>query len=161
MRNRWKVLLLVGVCVTLISGIVWSHCEIPCGIYDDQARIDMLREHATTIEKSMTQIEALTKAEDRNDNQITRWIMNKEDHANKAQEVVTQYFMTQRIKPADEGAAKEKYIREITQLHQMMIALMKCKQTTDVKHVESFRALVDAFEASYMNKQEAAHDHEH
>ena len=31
-------------------------------------------------------------------NQLVRWIMNKEEHANKIQEIVTQYFMTQRIK---------------------------------------------------------------
>ncbi len=161
MRNTWKVLLLVGISVALISGVVWSHCEIPCGIYDDQARVDMLREHARTIEKSMQEIEKLSKAEERNDNQITRWIMNKEDHANQAQAIVTQYFMTQRIKPADDGEAKEKYIREITQLHQMLIALMKCKQTTDVEHVKNFRELVTAFESSYMGKNELAHDHAH
>ncbi|MDY6953871.1 MAG: superoxide dismutase [Ni], partial [Thermodesulfobacteriota bacterium] len=33
-----------------------AHCEIPCGIYDDQMRIDMIAEHITTIEKSMKQI---------------------------------------------------------------------------------------------------------
>ena len=33
-----------------------AHCEIPCGIYDDELRISMLNEHITTIEKSMNQI---------------------------------------------------------------------------------------------------------
>ena len=33
-----------------------AHCEIPCGIYDDQLRAKLIAEHATTIEKSMKKI---------------------------------------------------------------------------------------------------------
>jgi nickel superoxide dismutase len=28
-----------------------AHCEIPCGIYDDEMRINMVLEHIATIEK--------------------------------------------------------------------------------------------------------------
>ena len=79
---------------------VSPHCEIPCGIYDDQARITLLKEHITTIEKSMDQIEELQSKQDKDYNQLVRWIVNKEDHAEKLMGIVTQYFMTQRIKPA-------------------------------------------------------------
>ncbi len=27
-----------------------AHCEVPCGIYDDQLRADLIAEHATTVE---------------------------------------------------------------------------------------------------------------
>ena len=33
-----------------------AHCEIPCGIYGDEARFGAIQENITTIEKSMTQL---------------------------------------------------------------------------------------------------------
>jgi len=38
-----------------------AHCEIPCGIYDDEMRINMINEHIATIEKSMNQIMKIEK----------------------------------------------------------------------------------------------------
>jgi len=75
-----------------------AHCEIPYGIYDDEMRIKMIKEHIVTIEKSMNQIMKIEKEKKHNSNQLVRWIMNKERHTDEIQEIVTQYFMTQRIK---------------------------------------------------------------
>jgi nickel superoxide dismutase len=119
-----------------------SHCEIPCGIYDDKMRITMLEEHITTIEKSMGQITDLEKGQ--NSNQLVRWVMNKEKHAAAFQEIVTQYFLTQRIKP-DEKLYSEK----LSLLHQMLVYGMKCKQTTDLNHVSKLKQLVKEFEKLY------------
>ena len=60
-----------------------AHCEIPCGIYDDQLRIEMIKEDIGTVEKSIRQIKALSQEETANYNQIVRWVTNKEAHANK------------------------------------------------------------------------------
>jgi nickel superoxide dismutase len=92
----------LGILVLLLvfASMVYSHCQIPCGIYGDQARFDMLAEHITTIEKSMQQITELSQKDKRNFNQIVRWIQNKEKHADELSHIVTYYFMAQRIKPA-------------------------------------------------------------
>ena len=121
-----------------------AHCQIPCGIYDDQLRAQLIAEHATTIEKSMNLIMELGKSNPVNYNQLIRWVSNKEEHATKVQKIVTQYFMTQRIKPG-----KEKYSEKVTTLHKMLLAAMKCKQTTDLAHVESLRAHLKEFEKLY------------
>ena len=123
-----------------------AHCEIPCGIYDDEARIEMLLEHTTTIEKSMREIKELEKADPGNAHQLIRWVMNKEHHANEIQEIVTQYFMTQRIK-----TDTEKYASKITVLHQMLIFSMKAKQTTDETNVAKLRGLIDEFHKLYFH----------
>lgn len=125
---------------------VSAHCEIPCGIYDDQLRTKLIAEHATTIEKSMKQIMELSKANPTNFNQIVRWVSNKEDHATKIQHIVSQYFMTQRIKPD-----QEKYSDKLILLHKMLIAAMKCKQTTDLSHVNALRAHLKEFEMLYFS----------
>ena len=59
-----------------IASIASAHCEIPCGIYDDQARVKMIEENITTIEKSMKEILQLEKDNPVNYNQLVRWIMN-------------------------------------------------------------------------------------
>ena len=60
MKTSLKLLSLMIV-VLVTANFLQAHCQIPCGIYGDIMRIDMLREHITTIEKSMTQINELSK----------------------------------------------------------------------------------------------------
>ena len=131
----------------LVPVMSFAHCEIPCGIYDDGMRIEMILEHVTTIEKSMKQIRELENHDHHNANQLVRWVMNKERHADEIQEIVAQYFMTQRIKPG-----MKDYEKKLTLLHQMLIFSMKCKQTTDLDHVEAMRALVSDFDKLYFGK---------
>ena len=143
----WQMI--VGWVVVFIAAAnVYAHCEIPCGIYDDEARITMILEHASTIEKSMNQITLLGKENPLNNNQLVRWIVNKEQHADAVQEIVSQYFMTQRIKPD-----AEKYSDKLSLLHQMLLAAMKCKQTTDTQHVDSLRDLTARFKGLYFAKK--------
>ena len=123
---------------------VSAHCEIPCGIYDDQLRVQLIAEHATTIEKSMKQIMELGKANPVNYNQLVRWVSNKEDHATEIQQIVSQYFMTQRIKPD-----QKKYSEKLIVLHKMLVAAMKCKQTTDLANVEALKTHLKEFETLY------------
>jgi nickel superoxide dismutase len=129
--------------------MAWSHCEIPCGIYDDRMRIQMIDEHIATIEKSMKEIVKLQEEKPINYNQMVRWIVNKEDHANQLQEIVSQYFMTQRIKTD----AKD-YEKKVAVLHQLLVYAMKCKQTTDLSHTQKLRELLKQFEGLYF-------DHKH
>lgn len=142
--------LIVGVLLlaAALTPIVYSHCQIPCGIYGDPARFEMIAENITTIEKSMKQISQLSKEDKPNMNQITRWVANKDKHADELSHTVTYYFMAQRIKPveASKGKDYEKYIKKLTLLHEMLIYSMKSKQTTDLKNVKKLRSLLSQFQ---------------
>jgi nickel superoxide dismutase len=131
--------------------LAMAHCEVPCGIYDDEMRVKMIQEHITTIEKAMKQIAALSGEGTANYNQIVRWTMNKEKHAEELQHIVQQYFMTQRIKPAhnEDGTIAKSYVDQLTLLHMMLIHAMKAKQTTDLEQVEALRSLTDKFSKAY------------
>jgi nickel superoxide dismutase len=146
-RYLARVLSLILPGILLLVSLAAAHCEIPCGIYDDEMRIEMLREHITTIEKSMNQVILLEKDANRKANQLTRWVMNKEQHADELQEIVSQYFMTQRLKPD----AKD-YASKLQLLHEILLAGMKSKQTTDLGLVKRLRELVDLFEKAYFVK---------
>ena len=151
--NR-KVFFIVVVMMVGLSFSVYSHCEIPCGIYGDETRITLIKEHITTVEKSMKKIVELSSEKDKNYNQIVRWVNNKEEHAKKIQHIVTQYFMTQRIKLVDgsDEAEKEKYQKELALLHEMLVYSMKTKQTTDLSYVEKMKSTIEEFEKSYLKK---------
>jgi nickel superoxide dismutase len=147
MKKRLLQIAMVLCCTLLLAASAAAHCEIPCGIYDDEARIAMLLEHVATIEKSMNQITAIEKEKEHNANQLVRWVMNKEKHADELQEIVSQYFMTQRIKLD----AKE-YDKKLALLHQMLVYAMKCKQTTDLAHTAKLTALIQEFKKLYFAK---------
>lgn len=139
---------MIGLFLLFITTGALAHCEIPCGIYDDQMRIDMLSEHIDTIEKSMSHINQLAKGNPVDYNQLIRWTTNKEKHADEFQHIVAQYFLTQRIKPD-----MKRYTEQLETLHQMLIFSMKCKQTTDLAHVEKLRSLVKSFADLYFEKK--------
>jgi nickel superoxide dismutase len=131
---------------------VLAHCQIPCGIYNDPVRFAMLEEHVTTIEKSINEIQRLAREEKPNWNQIVRWVNNKEVHTDELTEIVTFYFLAQRVKPADpkDKAAYAKYVHQVTLLHQMVVFSMKAKQTTDLENCAKLRELIAKFKASYL-----------
>ena len=133
---------------------VFSHCQIPCGIYNDELRFEMMKEHLLTIEKSMKQINELYEKPDNNANQIVRWVMNKEQHADEFAHIVTFYFLSQRIKLVDEkdSEAFKAYLLKVSLLHEMLIYAMKAKQTTDVSNVEKLRSLIQEFHEVYFSK---------
>jgi nickel superoxide dismutase len=138
-----------------------AHCQIPCGIFDDELRVQLMEEDITTIEKSMNQIVALGAATPVDYNQLVRWVMNKEEHAQKLQDIVTAYFMAQRIKPAtdpSDAAAVKDYVDKLTLLHAIQIHAMKAKQSTDLSEIATLRDLVAKFRKAYFG-DEAAHTH--
>jgi len=142
---------------------LFAHCQVPCGIYDDYTRFTILREHITTIEKSMNQINQLNENPVANINQLVRWINNKDHHADEFTNIVTYYFLTQRIKIIDMANKMEyaEYQNKTTTLHQMMVFSMKCKQTTDLANVEKLKILVNQFEGMYFTEEEKKHLKEH
>ena len=134
--------------VPLLMATMWcttdasAHCEIPCGIYGDDARFSSIFEDIETIHKSMTKINELSSTPGEA-NQLVRWVNNKEPHANRIREVVTQYFMTQRIKIQDFSDEKTvaSYHDKLALLHQMLVYAMKCKQTTDSANADRLHEL--------------------
>lgn len=121
---------------------VSAHCEVPCGIYDDPARLSLIQEHIVTIEKAMDKINGLKGGD--NINQQVRWVTTKEKHASDLQYIVAQYFMTQRIKPG-----VEKYNEKLGALHEMLVYSMKCKQSTDLANVEKLKMAAKKFHDLY------------
>ena len=144
MKRKWCWLMFIISFVVFCASSAKAHCEIPCGIYDDEMRLDMISEHVKTIEKSMNMILDLQKEENINYNQLVRWIDNKEHHATEIQDIANQYFLVQRIKFDD-----PKYVEKLKALHDIIVYAMKCKQNVDLAILEKLRNACRIFENFY------------
>lgn len=135
------------------------HCEVPCGIYDDQVRFQQMLEDTETIAKSIAGInDFLSNMEGpptaKGINQTMRWVTTKENHATNTQHIVAQYFLTQRIK-----ADHERYVDQLKAAHAVMVAAMKCKQDADPATAETLKnAIYDLYRA-YEGKEPNLHEH--
>lgn len=140
---------------------VHSHCQIPCGIYNDEMRFSMIEENILTIEKSIMEINKLSNETDKNYNQIIRWILNKEKHADDIAHLVSVYFLAQRIKPVEEkdSASQKDYLAKLSLLHEMLVYAMKAKQTADMSVCERLRSLLKSFHSAYFKKETDKHNH--
>ena len=122
-----------------------THCQIPCGIYDDHARIQSMLEDTATIEKSARLIAELAgKSDAQSQNQLVRWVMNKEEHAQNIISTISDYFLTQRVKPTQKD-----YAERLIKHHAVIIAAMKAKQNTDLKFAKKLKESIEALAPYY------------
>ena len=162
MKKTFSIIVLMAFAM-IVSKVASAHCEVPCGIYTDELRIELIKEHIQTIEKAMNQIAELQAADQVNYNQLVRWVNTKEQHANLIQEVAEQYFLHQRVKFADPADKEkyDKYIAQLTSLHQLIVYAMKSKQCIDVGNIEKMKEALTAFEESYFGEHRHKVDGSH
>ena len=107
-----------------------AHCQVPCGIYDDAARIHQLKEDASTITKAIQKIQELSgKHDSQAFNQAARWVATKDVHASHIITTVAEYFLTQKVKAVASGGEQyEAYLANLADHHAVLRAAMKTKQ---------------------------------
>lgn len=143
---------LVALGVVCFSQAAQAHCQVPCGIFDDNARVKAMMEDAATIDKATAEMAELQgKSDPQSVNQMVRWVMNKESHAQKIISTISDYFLTQRVKPSQED-----YAERLEKHHAVMIAAMKTKQHADREHAETLMAKITALTRYYPE-----HEHKH
>lgn len=136
---------LVAATPVLIPSQAAAHCQIPCGIYDDHARVQAMLEDSATVAKSVKLINELAgKTDPQSQNQLVRWVMNKEKHAQKVVETISDYFLTQRVKPDQED-----YAERLARHHAVIIAAMKAKQNADPQSAEALTASIETLAPYY------------
>ena len=145
------VLVATAILLTSYPATTNAHCQVPCGIYDDAARIKNLKEDATTIAKAITNINQLAGAHDgQGFNQAARWVATKEDHASHIITTVAEYFLTQKVKPAAGGSpGHDAYLLKLADHHAVMVAAMKCKQSADPATVTALNRAIDKLATHY------------
>ena len=144
----------------LFMSVVSAHCQIPCGIYDDVLRVVSMEEDIATIQKSINNIQELADSKNtaQNQNQLIRWVNNKESHAQKIQNVISEYFLAQRVKPKnsnDDGY--DKYVQLSTSCQKIIFYALKCKQNADSQYVEKLSVELASLVDVYFDKHGKEH----
>ena len=144
---------LILLTLLLNIGLLYPHCQVPCGIYDDAVRIFTVKEDFATISKAMVEIKTLSAKNDPQSlNQLNRWIVTKEEHATNIQKVVSDYFLTQRVKSKNKN-----YDRHLRFLHELLVSAMKCKQTVESKNIDNGLKSLDNFVNIYFDEHGLEH----
>ena len=149
LRNLLSIVALSAVAASQLS----AHCQVPCGIYADDVVFGELTTDVATIEKAMKLINELQAQPDQNMNQLTRWVTNKEAHAQNIQDVMSAYFLAQRIKLEWKESESKRYRTLVDLAHRITVLAMKCKQTTDMENAEALKTALHDFQHAY------GHDH--
>ncbi len=137
------LLVVAGFSFTTISA--QAHCQLPCGIFDDHARIQMMLEDAVTIERSMILIDKMSdKTDPRSQNQLVRWVMNKEYYSQNIITIISDYFLAQRV-----NSTQKDFKERLVKHHEVMIAAMRTKQNVDLKYVERLKQTINALSVYY------------
>tara|TARA_Y100001978_G_C23698509_1_gene439213 strand:+ start:3586 stop:4008 length:423 start_codon:yes stop_codon:yes gene_type:complete len=136
--------MIVGLMLSLPQ-TVFAHCQVPCGIYDDYARVKGMMEDAATVKKSVKLLNELAgKTDVQSQQQFVRWVNTKEMHAQKVISTIADYFLTQRVK-----ASQEDYVERLTKHHAVIVAAMKAKQNATMEAAEALEKAIMALEGYY------------
>lgn len=145
--NYLKQKILIISFLTLSANLLIAHCQIPCGIYNDGLRIIQIEENFKTIEKAMNKIIILSSESNPfNSQQIIRWTVAKENHAKDTQNILSDYFLAQRIKKENPN-----YTKQLIFLHKLYVNSMKCKQNVESDYVSDGLKLLDNFSELYFD----------
>lgn len=122
-----------------------AHCQVPCGIYNDSARVESMLEDAATVTKATKMLSELAdKTDAQSINQSTRWVLNKEKHAQSIIDTISDYYLTQRVKPSQSD-----YTERLVKHHAVILAAMKAKQNADTKYATTLAESIEALSAYY------------
>jgi len=117
----------------LIQTFVSSHCQLPCGIYHDEMVFDQIDQYVETMVKAISVLNEDNYKTVQDHNVSTRWIMLKESGSNEVADIITTYFLQQKIKPDEADTTKK-----VLSAHKMLFSLVKIKQMVDLKFLNDF-----------------------
>lgn len=122
--------LLAGV---FLQGQIQAHCQMPCGIYHDEMVYDQIDQYVETMVKGISVLMENKFDSLQAQNTFVRWIMEKEKSSNEIAQLITVYFLQQKIKPNEEDTAKR-----VLSAHKLLFLLVRIKQTADLQAVNDF-----------------------
>lgn len=126
--------------INLYFGEVGAHCQMPCGIYNDQMVYDKIDEYYKTMVKAVSALNdnKFTNLHDRN--QFIRWVTQKDKQSDEMADVICTYFLMQKIPPDDEDS-----FDLVKSAHKLLFLIVAIKQNVDLKIVNEFGKEWDHF----------------
>ncbi len=172
MKRGWIAALALS---SLFCGnILSAHCQMPCGIYHDDMVFDQIDQYIETMVKGISVMKDSKFETLRERNEFIRWVMTKDRLSDETAELITTYFLQQKIKPGEEDTPKR-----LEAAHRMLFLIVQIKQTPDIAivksffeewekfklmfHIESYECEIEKlkFEDRFLREHPHTHSHEH
>jgi nickel superoxide dismutase len=128
-----KILFSGASCLFGFQMALFSHCQMPCGIYHDDMVYDQIDQYVETMAKGISVLTEDKFETTQQQNTFIRWVMLKEKASDEIAELITKFFLQQKIKPGEDETAKR-----VISAHKMLFYLVGVKQTVDLKVLNDF-----------------------
>lgn len=125
----WTGLAFVFCC----QGQLSSHCQMPCGIYHDDMVFDQIDQYIETMAKGISVLTENKLKSAQNFNEFARWVSLKDRSSDEAANIITTFFLQQKIKPGEDDTVKR-----LVSAHKLLFYLVAVKQTVDMKVLNDF-----------------------
>jgi nickel superoxide dismutase len=131
-----KYLWVIGFALITPYCEIQAHCQMPCGIYHDDMVFDEIDQYVETMYKAVSVLKE-NKFDTANEkNQFIRWVMTKDEASSAIVERLSQYFLQQKIKPAEND---EDTLKKVTTIHKLMFLVVQIKQHVNIEIVKEFK----------------------
>lgn len=117
----------------LTSPLLYSHCQMPCGIYHDDMVFDQIDQYIETMVKCVSILNENKFDSLQSKNECVRWILSKEKMSNETADLICTYFLQQKIKPDEPDTVKR-----LVAAHKLLADLVLIKQTAEPKYIQNF-----------------------
>lgn len=128
----------------LSNGSLIAHCQMPCGIYHDDMVYDQIDQFVETVYKGITVLNESKFATVREKNEFVRWVVQKENCCDEAADLITTYFLQQKIKPGEADTNTR-----LICAHKLLFMLVAIKQNTDLEVVKQFNQEWEKFKLMF------------
>lgn len=132
MKN-WIGVIGVGIASLMLKLDLQAHCQLPCGIYHDDMVFDQIDQYAETMYKGISILNESKIRTAHDHNEVIRWVLEKEKESNEIANLITVFFLQQKIKPGEPSTAKR-----LESAHKLLFLLVAIKQNTDLRFVKEF-----------------------
>lgn len=121
-----------------------AHCQMPCGIYHDDMVYDQIDQFVETVYKGISVMKDSKFETLRDRNEFIRWVVQKEKECDEIAELITIYFLQQKIKPDEPDTTKR-----LISAHKMLFLIVAIKQNADLEFVKQFNQEWEKFKLMF------------
>jgi nickel superoxide dismutase len=140
-----KKFLAIGLSALAFYGTDLSaHCQMPCGIYHDAMVYDQIDQVVETVYKGITVLNESKFSTVKERNEFVRWVGEKEKCCSDAADLITVYFLQQKIKPGEDDTVKR-----LVSAHKLLFLLVAIKQNVDLQYVKEFNEEWEKFKLMF------------
>lgn len=140
-----KKFLAIGISALAFYGADLSaHCQMPCGIYHDGMVYDQIDQFVETVYKGITVLNDSKFSTVKERNEFVRWVGEKEKGCCDAADLITVYFLQQKIKPGEDDTVKR-----LVSAHKLLFLLVAIKQNVDLQYVKEFNEEWEKFKLMF------------